>query len=58
MNFSAFPTRLTRICRSRKGSVWIVSGISPSYSTSSERFFALARTAISDRTSEARVKGE
>ena len=54
----ALPTRLTRICRSRVGSVWMVSGIGPAYSALSESPLASARTLISETTSASVSHGE
>ena len=57
VNLIALPSRLMRIWRRRVGSVRMVSGIGPRYSTARERFFASAG-AIEEVTSPTSSPGE
>ena len=50
--------QVDRIWRSLVGSVWIVSGISPAYSTCKERFLAIALERIKEATSLTMPQGE
>ena len=58
VNFTAFPTRLIRIWRTRVGSVVTVSGREPRQATSNASPFASARPRISEATAPTSSKGE
>ena len=57
VNLMALPSRLMRIWRRRVGSLWMVSGIGPRHSTSSEICLLSAR-AIKEVTSPTTLPGE